>query len=50
MNENIRTYDDKANLLDDVYRVSTDVYDVYKTEVVDACVEIIIKLHEQKLL
>lgn len=45
-----RTSDGRANSLEDVYRFSTDVYDVYKTEVVDACVEMILKLKELKLL
>lgn len=43
-----RTSDGRANPLEDVYRFSTDVYDVYNTEAVDACVEIILKLHELK--
>ena len=38
-----RTTDGRANTLEDVYRLSTDVYDVYKKEAVDACYEIIIK-------
>ena len=45
-----RTYDGRANLLVDVYRLSTDVYDVYNKEAVDACVEMILKLHELKLI
>jgi hypothetical protein len=45
-----RTFDGRANPLEDVYRLSTDVYDVYNKEAVDACVEMIEKLHEQKLL
>lgn len=45
-----QTSDSNANPLEDVYRLSTDVYDVYNKEAVDACVEMIIKLHEQKLL
>lgn len=45
-----RTSDGRANPLEDVYRLSTDVYDVYKAEPVDACYEMILILHEQKLL
>lgn len=44
------TFDGRANQLENVYRLSTDMYDVYEKEVIDACVEMIIKLHEQKLL
>ena len=45
-----RTYDGRANPLDDVYRLSTDEYDVYNKEAVDACYEMIIKLNELKIL
>lgn len=45
-----RTSDGRANPLEDVYRLSTDVYDVYDKEEVDACYKMILKLHEQKLL
>ena len=38
-----QTSDSKAN----PFRLSTDVYDVYDKEVVDACVEIIIKLYKK---
>lgn len=45
-----RTYDGRANPLEDVYRLSTDVYDVYNKEAIDACYELILKLHELKML
>ena len=45
-----RTSDGRANPLEDVYRLSTDVYDVYNKEEVDACVEMILKLKEKDLL
>lgn len=45
-----QTFDGRANRLEDVYRLSTDVYDVYNKEAVDACYEMVLKLHEQKLL
>ncbi len=45
-----RTSDGRANPLEDVYRLSTDEYDVYEKEEVDACYELIIHLHEQNLL
>ena len=45
-----RTSDGRANLLKDVYRLSTDIYDVYNKEAVDACYEMILKLHELNLL
>ena len=45
-----RTSDGRANPLEDVYRLSTYVYDVYKKELVDACVTMIEKLYKQKLL
>ena len=44
------TFDGRANKLENVYRLSTDIYDVYKNELIDACVEMILKLNEQKLL
>jgi len=44
------TFDGRENKLENVYRLSTDVYNVYQKDAVDACVELIIKLHEQKLL
>lgn len=44
------TYDSKENKLENIYRFSTDIYDVYEKEAVDACYEMIIKLYEQKLL
>lgn len=45
-----RTSDGRANPLEDVYRLSTDVYDVYNKEAIDACVEMILKLHDLKML
>ena len=45
-----RTYDGRTNPLEDVYKLSTDVYDVYNKEAVDAYYEMILKLHEQKFL
>ena len=42
-----RTFDGRANPLEDVYRLSTDVYDVYNKEAVDACVEMIEKLYKE---
>lgn len=42
--------DGRANLLEDVHRLSTDVYDVYQKEAVDACYEMIVKLYELKML
>lgn len=45
-----RTYVGRANPLENVYRLSTDVYDVYNKDLVDACVEMIIGLKEQNLL
>lgn len=33
-----------------VYRLSTNIYDVHNKELVDACYEMVLKLHEQKLL
>ena len=44
------TFDGRANKLENVYRFSTDVYDVYQKESVDACYEMILKLHEEKIL
>ncbi len=44
------TFDGRANKLENVYRLSTDIYDVYEKEAIDACYEMIIKLHEQNLL
>lgn len=44
------TFDGRANKLENVYRLSTDVYDIYEKEAVDACVEMILKLNELKLL
>ena len=43
------TFDGRANKLENVYRLSTDVYDVYQKESVDACYEMILKLHEEKI-
>lgn len=37
----------RANPLEDVYRLSTDVYDVYNKEAVDACIEMIEKLYKE---
>lgn len=45
-----RTCDGRANPLEDVYRLSTDVYDVYNKEAIDACYVMILKLHELNLL
>ena len=45
-----RTYDGRANPLEDVYRLSTDVYDVYKIEAIDACIEMIVKLNEMNII
>lgn len=39
-----------STIVKNVYRLSTDMYDVYEKEAVDACVEMIVKLHEQKLI
>lgn len=44
------TIDGRANRLENVYRLSTVTHDVYENELIDACYEMIIKLHEQKLL
>lgn len=33
-----------------VYRLLTDIYDIYQKEAIDACYEMILKLHELKLL
>ena len=44
------TIDGRANRLENVHRLSTDVYDVYKREAIDACYEMIIKLNELKML
>ena len=41
-----QTSDSKANPLENVYRLSTDVYDVYDKEAIDACYKMILKLHE----
>ena len=40
----------RANRLENVYRLSADVYDIYNDDLIGACVEMIIKLHEQKIL
>ena len=45
-----RTTDGRANPLEDVYRLSTDIYDIYKKESIDACYEMILKLNELKML
>jgi hypothetical protein len=45
-----RTYDGRANPLEDVYRLSTDVYDVYNKDAIDACYEMILKLSQLNLL
>ena len=39
-----------GNKLENVHRLSTDLYDVYENELIDACYKMIIKLHEQKKL
>ena len=40
------TIDGRENILKNVYRLSTDIYDVYEKEVIDACYEIILRLNE----
>ena len=45
-----RTYDRRGDVLEDVYRLSTDEYDVYNKEALDACVAMIEKLKELNLL
>ena len=44
------TFDGRGNKLEKVYRLSTDVYDVFEKEIIDACYEMILKLHELNLL
>ena len=44
------TIDGRANILKNVYRFSTDIYDIYQKEAIDACYEMILKLYELKLL
>ena len=44
------TIDGRANRLENVHRLSTDVYDIYEKEAIDACYEMILKLHELKML
>lgn len=44
------TFDGRTNKLENVYRLSADVYDVYENDLIDACVAMIERLHEQKLL
>ena len=44
------TFDRRGDRLENVYRLSTDAYDVYKKEAVDACVAMIIRLNELNLL
>lgn len=44
------TIDGRANRLENVHRLSTDIYDTYEKEAIDACYEMIIKLHELNLL
>ena len=44
------TFDSRENKLENVYRLSTNVYDVYEKEVIDACYKMILDLHEQKIL
>ena len=41
---------DGSAKLENVHRLSTDGYDVYEKEAVDACYEMVVKLHKQKLL
>ena len=43
------TLEGKANELKRGYRLSTDIYDVYENNPIDACYEMIIKLNEQTL-
>jgi hypothetical protein len=44
------TIDGRANRLENVYRLSTDIYDIYEKEAIDAAFKMIIKLHELNLL
>lgn len=39
-----------STIVKNVYRLSTDMYDVYEKEAVDACVEMIVKLHELNIV
>lgn len=44
------TIDGRANRLENVYRLSTDIYDIYEKEAIDVAFKMIIKLHELNLL
>ena len=48
------TIDNKNNKIKNVYKISIDMFvdkfDIYSTEAINACYEMIIKLHEEKLL
>lgn len=39
------TFNSRVNKLENVHRLSTDIYDVYENELVDACYEMILKLN-----
>ena len=44
------TTDGRANRLENVHRLSTDIYDIYEKKAIDAAFKMIIKLHELNLL
>ena len=44
------TIDGRANRLENVHRLSTDIYDIYEKKAIDAAFKMIIKLHELNLL
>ena len=43
-----RTTDGRGNVWENVNRLSTDIYDVYEKEIIDACYEMVLKLNEKK--
>jgi hypothetical protein len=44
------TVNGNGNKLENVHRLSTDIYDVYEHEIIDVCYESILKMKELKLL
>lgn len=45
-----KTADGRDNTLSNVYRLSTDMYEVYEEGAINTCYQMIIKLHEQKFI
>ena len=45
-----KTADGRDDTLSNVYRLSTDMYEVYEEGAINTCYQMIIKLHEQKFI